>query len=638
MSQIKYPHLFEPLKVNQMIIKNRIISAPLGSLTDKSKTGMGMIIRGTSGNVPGKRSRMAPGPYCFENMEESQKVRRQVSIIRQRGSKAEFELCHVGQYALVEEGDYAVGPVSFIRDDGTEVRGMDEEMMDIVADQFAQGAMDAKEYGFDMVMLHYGHGWLPTQFLSPYFNKRTDEYGGSFENRIKYPLMILERVRKAVGPNYPLDMRISLDEYLEGGTTTEEVIEFLKHAEKYLDMVHVSCGVERELDAMTRMSTSTYFPHKINVKLSKRVKEALNIPVAVVGAIMTPEQGESIIANGEADAIVVGRQIIADPFWTVKAREGRSEDIVPCLRCLNCYNQYSRDRSNHYGMKSITNCAVNPRYLNEDRVPVCLSKANKRKKIFIIGGGPAGLKAALTAHERGHKVIVMEKESVLGGQLICADYDDSKMDLKRYKDYLIHQVSKTDIEVRLNTDALDHLDEMRFANQIVVAVGAEPMILKIKGYDRDNVTDALSAYQNQDAIGKNVAIIGGGSVGTELAKLLGLDRNVHLIELTGKLCANLNEHMREGLLQIVNGNKNIHQHLNSQCSEITDEGVIIETKQGQETIKVDTVIFAVGMKSRSELANKFFNLIEDTNIIGDANRVGTVAEATQDGYFVCQTV
>ena len=594
MSEMVYRNLFKPLSVNKMVIKNRIISAPLGSLTDKSKTGMGMIIRGTSGNVPSPRSRIAPGKYCFDDMEQSQKVRRQVSIIRQRGSKAEFELCHVGQYALVEEGDYAIGPVSFTRDDGTEVRGMNEAMMDEVANQFAKGAMDAKEYGFDMVMLHFGHGWLPTQFLSPYFNKRTDDYGGSFENRIKFPIQIVERVRKAVGPDYPLDMRISLDEYIEGGTSTEEVIKFLQEIEHLLDMVHVSCGLERELNAMTRMSSSTYFPHKINTRLSKRVKEVLSIPVAVVGAIMTPEQGESIIANGEADAIVIGRQIIADPFWTDKAREGRSEDIVPCLRCLNCYNMYSRDRKNHYGMKSITNCAVNPRYLNEDRVPVSLCPAVKQKKIYIIGGGPAGLKAALTAYERGHRVVVMEKEAVLGGQLTCSEYDVSKMDLKRYKDFLITQVSKSDIEVRLNCDALDNLIELRFADQIVVAVGAEPIVLRIKGYDRENVMNALEAYENQDKIGDKVAIIGGGSVGTELAKLLGLTKEVHLVELGARLCTNLNEHMREGLLQIVNENENIHQLLNSQCKEITETGILVDTPDGPKNIEVDTVIFCSG--------------------------------------------
>ena len=188
----KYPLLFQPLKVNKIVLKNRIISAPLGSNTDKSLSGIGMIIRGTSGSVDDTRMRLTPGTYCFADLFQAAKVREEVSLIRQRGAKAEFELCHCGQFAVVEEGDYAIGPVSFVRNDGTEVRAMDEKMMDEIADKFAKSACDAKEYGFDGVLLHFGHGWLPAQFLSPYFNKRKDEYGGSFENRIKFPMMIVD--------------------------------------------------------------------------------------------------------------------------------------------------------------------------------------------------------------------------------------------------------------------------------------------------------------------------------------------------------------------------------------------------------------------------------------------------------------
>ncbi len=634
MEKFKYPHLFEPLKVNQMIMPNRIISAPLGSLTDKSISGIGMIIRGTSGNVPGGKSRMAPGPYCFQDMNESQKVREQVSIIRQRGAKAEFELCHVGQYALVEPGDFAVGPISFIRDDGTEVRGMDEAMMNEVADQFAQGAKDAKEYGFDMVMLHFGHGWLPTQFLSPHYNKRTDEYGGSFENRIKFPTMIVDRVRRAVGPNYPLDMRISGFEFIEGGTEPEEVVQFIKSLEGKIDMVHISCGLERELKAMTHMTSSAYFPHKINTQWSKKVKAAVHIPVAVVGAIMTPEEAEEIIAKGEADAVVIGRQIIADPFWTTKAREGRSEDIVPCLRCLNCYNMYARDRKNHYGMKSITNCAVNPRYLHEHRVPVRVPEADLKKNVYVIGGGPAGCIAAITAAQRGHRVVLLEKENFLGGQLYCADYDASKIDLKRYKDYLITQIKKSSVDVRLSCDASACREELEKADAIIVAVGAEPMVPAIEGNDQPHVWNALEAYEFQDKLGQDIVIVGGGSVGTELAKLLeSIGRKVTMVEMTSRICANLNEHARTGLLEKISQCNNLDIFTNTQCTKIGEDFVEVKTGDVTRFIKADHVILSVGMKARRELANSFYGLVQDVNIIGDANRTATVYEATQDGYY-----
>lgn len=197
------------------------------------------------------------------------KLREEVSLIRQRGAKAEFELCHCGQFAVVEEGDYAIGPVSFVRNDGTEVRAMDEKMMDEIADKFAKSACDAKEYGFDGVLLHFGHGWLPAQFLSPYFNKRKDEYGGSFENRIKFPMMIVDRVRQAVGRDYMLDMRISGEEHIEGGMEIDEVAEFIKRIEDKIDMVHISCGVEIDNRTKIYMSPTAYAPHKINAENGK---------------------------------------------------------------------------------------------------------------------------------------------------------------------------------------------------------------------------------------------------------------------------------------------------------------------------------------------------------------------------------
>lgn len=637
MTHPTYPHLFSPLKVNKLILKNRIISAPLGSLTDKSTTYIGMIIRGTSGNVNDGKSRIAPGKYCFADIYESSKVREQVSVIRQRGAKAEFELCHTGQYAYVEKGDFAIGPVSFIREDGTEVRAMDVAMMEAVADKFVEAALDAKEYGFDMVMLHFGHGWLPSQFLSPYFNKRTDEFGGSFENRIKFPTLIIDRVRKAVGPDYPLDMRISAVEHITGGMDPKEVIAFIKSVETKIDMVHISCGLERNLEAMVKMSATTYLPHTINVELARAVKAEVSIPVAVVGSIMTPEEGEEIIASGAADAVVIGRQIIADPFFVQKAWESRSEDIVPCLRCLNCYNSYQQGKNSSRGMKCIPNCAVNPRYLHEDRVPVKLEKAEIKKKVVIVGGGPAGCKAALTASERGHDVFLIEKEDHLGGQIYCSEFDDSKVDLKRYKDYLVNQVEKSPINVLYRTKATQQLIRDLNPDSLILALGAEPIMPRIPGAVENKAVSAIDAYQMIDQLGQEIVIIGGGGIGCELAAHLAeIGKHVTLVELTNRLNPTANQHVYIGLRQKMDRLKsNLVILLNTECKEITANSVIVASKDGtSSSIKADNVILAVGMRSRRDEANALFGVIQDTNIIGDANRPATVWEATQDGYYI----
>lgn len=633
-----YPNLFLPIKINNMMLKNRIIAAPLGSYTDKSLGGAAMIVRGTSGSVKDARSRMAPGKYYFETKEETSKIMEQISVIHQRGAKAEFEMCHVGQFAYVEKGDYAIGPVSYTREDGVEVRAMDEAMMEDIAEKYAQTAKDAKEYGFDVVMLHFAHGWLPAQFLSPLYNKRTDEFGGSFENRIKFPTMIIKKVREAVGPDYPLDMRISACEHTEGMQEPEEIGEFIHRVENLIDMVHISCGLERRMEANIYSCSPAYFPHKLNVEWAREIKKKVRIPVAVVGAIMTPEEGEEVIASGAADMVVIGRALLADPFWVQKAFEGRADDIVPCIRCMRCYAQHAIVPTQ--GRAGISRCSVSPRYLRENRVPLKLDKADDKKTIVVIGGGPAGMKAAITASERGHEVILFEKENKLGGQLGCADYDVHKQDLKRYKDYLIGQVEKSNIKVMLNHEAVPEEIDKYSPDQIILALGAVPLIPKIPGVENPFVLTAVKAYEKLGSLGRKVAIIGGGSIGAELAYSLG-ERNhdVTVIELSDRINGNSNAQSKMALDSLLEPLTNVKILLKSSCKRIEDGKVVVEMPDHTEReIETDNVILAVGMREERDKANLFFGIAQDTNLIGDCNRVGTILEATEAGYFMTATV
>ena len=638
-TDLKYPKLFEPLKVNKVVLKNRIISAPLGSNTDKSLSGIGMIIRGTSGSVDDSRMRLTPGKYCFSDLFTAAKVRQEVSVIKQAGSKAEFELCHCGQFACVEKGDYAIGPCSFIREDGVEVKGMTEEMMEDIANKFAKSARDAKEYGFDSVLLHFGHGWLPAEFLSPYFNHRTDEYGGSFENRIKFPTMIVEKVRQAVGKDFMLDMRISGDEHVEGGISIEEVAAFIKSIEDKIDMVHISCGIEVDVYTKQYMSSTTYLPHKINIDLARKVKETVNIPVAVVGSIMTPEEAEFVLENGYADAVVIGRQLIADSWWVKKAYEGRSEDITPCIRCMNCYNPYQyrteKELKEHIGMNSVPCCSVNPRHLHEDRVPNVVPKADTKKKVVIIGGGPAGMKAAITAADRGHEVHLYEKEAVLGGQLVCADYDESKQDLKRYKDFLITQINKRKIDIHMNCTVNPEMIKDLKPDSLILALGAYPNVINFNGLNNIKHMDALYAFKHMNEIGKNVVIIGGGSIGCELGvDLAKQKKNVTVVEVGPVLNRTLNDIMKASLATQMAKYSNLEAYTKANTDEIGKDFVKITVNGETKIIKADTVILAVGMKSRTDEANTFYGYVQDTNIIGDCQRVGTIWTASEEGYYI----
>ena len=638
-TNLKYPKLFEPLRVNKIVLKNRIISAPLGSNTDKSLSGIGMIIRGTSGSVDDSRMRLSPGKYCFADLFTAAKVRQEVSIIKQAGAKAEFELCHCGQFACVKDGDYAIGPCSFTREDGVEVKAMDEAMMEDIANKFAKSAKDVKEYGFDSILLHFGHGWLPAEFLSPYFNHRTDEYGGSFENRVKFPMMIVDRVRQAVGKDFMLDMRISGDEHVKGGLPIEEVAKFIKLIEDKIDMVHISCGIEVDNNTKQYMSATTYLPHKINIDLAKKVKETVKIPVAVVGSIMTPEEAEYILEEGYADAVVIGRQLIADPWWVKKAYEGRSEDITPCIRCMNCYNSYQyrteEELKSHIGMNCIPCCSVNPRYLHEDRVPDVLPKADVKKKVVIVGGGPAGMKAAITAYDRGHEVYLYEKESVLGGQLVCADYDESKQDLKRYKDFLITQISKRKINVALNTEVTPDMVKELNPDSLIIALGAYPNVIKFNGLGNIKHMDALYAFKHMEEIGNDVVIIGGGSIGCELGvDLAKQNKSVNIVEIGPILNRTLNDIMKISLATQMAKYENLTAYINASTQEICKDFVKIVVNGEEKIIKADTVILATGMKSRLDEANAFYGYVQDTNIIGDCQRVGTIWTASEDGYYI----
>ena len=419
------------------------------------------------------------------------------------------------------------------------------------------------------------------------------------------------------------------------------VVVYSDEIEDKIDMVHISCGVEIDNRTKIYMSPTAYAPHKINAKMAKLVKEKVKIPVAVVGGIMTPEEAEEILEDGCADAVVIGRQLIADPWWVKKAWEGRSEDIVPCIRCMNCYNPYQykteEERRKHVGLNTVPCCSVNPRYLHEDRVPNELPEASVKKKTVVVGGGPAGMQAALTAARRGHQVILLEREGELGGQLICSEYDEVKQDLKRLKDYLILQVQKAEVEVRLNVTATPEMVKELSPDSLILALGAYPIQLNLPGTEKnDHVFTCIEAYKYQEKIGENVVVIGGGSIGCELGvELSRKGKQVTILEIEKVLNRTLNDIMKTALKTEMEKCRTLTVLTETRCVSIEEGFVTAASKDGEEfEIKADTIIFAAGMKARTDEANTFFGIAQDTNIIGDANRVGTVWNAMEDGYYI----
>lgn len=627
---IKYPHLFSPLKINSVMVSNRIIANPMGQVfEDKALGRPGIVIAGSVITQPGKSSwESADQPYAFGKYQVEH-TRHRVLLAHQGGAKASIEIAHAGQYARVAPGDFAIGPTGYIREDGVEVREMDEAMMDEVVSGYVQTARDARDVGFDMIFLHFGHGWLMPQFLSPLFNKRTDGYGGSVENRMKFPLRVLREVRRAVGPYFPVEMRISANEYMPGGIGFEDVLTFVKAAQEYIDMVQVSCGLDIEHEANVYTSSTNFTEHMLNVKYAKVIKENVDILVSVVGAIMNPEEAEQLLVDGAADMVALARPLTADPDWPVKALEGRPEDIVPCLRCLQCYHIATNRRN--------VGCSVNPRYKNEDWVPRKLPKAEVRKRVVVIGAGPAGCRAALTAYQRGHEVILLEKRDHIGGALHYVAMEHFKEDIKAYLEYLKTQIGKADIDVRLNTKAEPDFIRKLKPDALIVAVGALPSRPPIPGIDDPKVIGFYDAIEHEELIGQNVVIIGGGTIGAEIGLELSLlkKKNVTIVEMTHELAVQGNMLYKIGLRHKMNEARTLHVMLEAGCQEITPHGVHVRAKEGKEVfLPADTVIIATGVHADRRTAESFYGIVPQTYLIGDCEKPRKIQEATMEGYTV----
>ena len=438
------------------------------------------------------------------------------------------------------------------------------------------------------------------------------------------PLEVLAACREAVGKDMIFDVRFSGSEFQKGGIDEAEGIRIAEVFQEYADILQVSAGMHNP-DWMTWTHPCGFLPPMPNVYLAEGVKKSGKITqalVSTIGGIGSLQDAEDIIASGKADLVVAARQFIADPNWIRKGLEGRQEDVVPCVKCMRCHD------SDNYAQHM--QCTVNPHVGMEEaiaRVPA----SQGGKKVAVIGGGPAGMMAALTAADRGHTVTLFEKTGELGGELKFATYVSFKWPLREYKDYLIAQVGKKQgVTVKLNTEATP--DDVKGYDVVIAAVGASPVVPPIPGIQA--ALPACDSYGKEDTLGNEVVVIGGGQVGCETAlHLAKLGKKVTIIEMQSALAPDASKTHRDEMLVEFDKEPNFIPVVNAKVSAVEPKAVTYEQDGNSITVPCDSVILAAGMRARTQLADSFMGITPEFDEIGDCVRARTVEWATKEGFY-----
>ena len=646
----KYPHLFEPMYVgkNKVRFNNRVRVAPIGTgATGGGEDSDGRIntfgidfwmrfIEGGFSSVALPMEVPIDGSHehCFNlnpktcNQMNFQRLQRAVHAYNGR-TFAEF--IHGGPYMragfkkISADDEPHLGSKAATREDLEEIAAL-----------FAEYAHWAQIANFDGILLHYGHGWLFNYFLSPLTNHRTDEFGGSIENRCRFPLMVIKAIRETVGDNLLIELRINGSDAVEGGITPEECAEQLKIFEPYIDMAHITCG--HRIDALTRpkMHPTGFHPMAHNAWASEIVKKSgVKIPIGLVGGVYDPAVAEEVLAKGQADYILMARSAMADPELVKKAKEGREDDIRPCLRCNYCMDHgrrvaISKDLHLLAYPSYDRQCMTNPlQFQSAEKLRI--PPAERSKKVAVIGGGVAGMNAAMCCADRGHEVVLYEKTDRLGGQALLSDPMWFKKEMKLYHEYLEHQVKKRPaITVVYNTQATREIVEENDFDAVIVAVGAEQIVPPVPGVEKAMMS--FDVFGHEDKVGKKVVIIGGGAIGVELAiHLNGLGHESTIVEMAEYIAAKAQLTERTDYLTWLD-KTGVKTMVNTTCTEITDKGARVKNADGEQFLDADTVIIAVGTKPLVKERDQFTDVAFDVINVGDCVKASSIVHAVHTGF------
>lgn len=639
----KFPHLSSPITIGRVTFRNRMFSAPMGG-TDITNDGcIGpkstafYELRGKGGAAAVTVSECMVHPktdgshaYHLDTavLNSLAAATYTADAIRRHGAMPSLELSHSGMYAGTYMTDKTKqrsmnqwGASDVVRPDGVEVKALTKEMIAEIVESYGKVAGLAKRAGFEMIMIHGGHGWLLNQFFSPYFNKRTDEYGGSLENRCRLAVEVLKSVREAVGEGFPIEFRLSGSELFEGGYDLAEGCRIAQQIEPYIDLLHVSAGTYQRGFGDTH--PSMFKEHGCNVYLAAEIKKHVSVPVATIGGLNDPHQMEEIIASGKADVVYMARALLADPFLPRKVVENREDEIVKCLRCFTCMAERAAT--------STRRCTVNP-LIGREMEGSEIALAPEKKKVLVVGGGPGGLYAAYTAARRGHRVILCEKESEIGGILKSEQALPFKHEMYELAGTYKLLAEKAGVEIRLNTEVTKEYAEKEDADALIIAAGSAPLVPPIPGLNGNNVVIVNNYYLEKEKVGDEVVVFGGGLAGCECAIHLGMEgKKVCLVEMRDELAPDANVRHRPLLLKEIEKYATVYTGYKG--LEVTPDGILCEDKNGnKQLVPGKSVICALGQRSRVDVVTELQDAAPFVRVIGDAAKVSTITNAVYWGY------
>ncbi|MFC1995305.1 FAD-dependent oxidoreductase [Chloroflexota bacterium] len=644
-----FPKLFQRGSIGRMKLNNRIIkaptethlSAPDGSVTERLIRHYKEVARGGAGliiveyaSIDNKASKASACQLGVADNQYIAGLSLLTRAIQNEGVKVALQLAHCGRQRFLGIPPIkAASPIPweelYLRF-GAAVMPEEltfDEIQEIVED-FGDAAKRTMTAGFDMVEIHGAHGYLITNFLSPRTNKRTDWYGGSLENRMRILVEIVRDIRAKVGANFPLSVRLSGTEYESDGVMIEDTIETAKAIEKLgVDIIHVSGGNHhQELYETSPMG----MPLGIHVWAAEAIKKAVQIPVIASGSITTPELAEDILKKNRADFISLGRPLWADPYWPQKAKEGRPEDIRPCIRCNDgCLRRGSAPS------RAIL-CTVNAAVGDEEEFEI--TPAERPKKVAVVGGGPAGMEAARVCALRGHEVTLYEKRKLCGA-LVEASVPEFKMDLRQLMRYFVTQIEKLKIKVTYDEATVDTIKNGGF-DALIVAVGGVPVTLDIPGIDKSIVTTALEVLRGKTPPGQRVHIVGGGVVGTEVGLFLAEQgKEVIFTTRQDELMNGLTFYDRLFYEQRLAKQK-VTIYTGKRLERVLDSGAVVVDRYGKrQEILADSIVINAGFAPQTALIEQFEKETDiEVYAVGDCMSPRVIFEAVHEGHLAARWV